>query len=51
MGPVDAIRSTASSWPALGADAVELKRLPHDVVVSERLLARIGHDPGEAVQA
>jgi hypothetical protein len=32
------------------ADALELKRLPHDVVLSERLLARIGHDPGDAVQ-
>ena len=28
-------------------DALELKRLPHDVVLSERLLARIGRDPGE----
>lgn len=34
----------------VGADALELKRLPHDVVVSERLLAAIGHDPGDAVQ-
>lgn len=32
------------------ADAVELKRLPHDVVLSERLLVLIGHDPGDAVQ-
>ena len=24
------------------ADALELKRLPHDVVLSERLLARVG---------
>jgi len=31
-------------------DALELKRLPHDVVLSERLLARVGHDPGDAVQ-
>ncbi len=34
----------------LVADALELKRLPHDVVLSERLLARVGHDPGAAVQ-
>lgn len=27
------------------ADALALKRLPHDVVLSERLLARVGHDP------
>jgi hypothetical protein len=27
-------------------DALELKRLPHDVVLSERLLARIGHSRG-----
>ncbi len=26
-------------------DALELKRLPHDVVLSKRLLARVGHDP------
>ena len=32
------------------ADALELKRLPHDVVLSERLLARVDHDPGDAVQ-
>lgn len=32
------------------ADALNLKRLPHDVVLSERLLARVGHDPGDAVQ-
>jgi hypothetical protein len=32
------------------ADALELKRRPHDVVPSERLLARIGHDPGDAVR-
>jgi hypothetical protein len=32
------------------ADALELKRLPHDVVLSERLLARVGRDPGDAVQ-
>ncbi len=34
----------------IDADALELKRLPHDVVLSERLLARVGHDPGAAVQ-
>lgn len=27
-------------------DAQELKQLPHDVVISERLLARIGRDRG-----
>jgi hypothetical protein len=27
-------------------DALELKRLPHDIVLSERLLARVGRDPG-----
>jgi len=33
------------------ADALELKRLPHEVVLSERLLARVGHAPGrDAVQ-
>jgi hypothetical protein len=32
------------------ADALALKRLPHDVVLSERLLARVGHDPGDPVQ-
>lgn len=32
------------------ADARELKRLPHDVVLSARLLARVGHDRGDAVQ-
>ena len=31
------------------ADALELKRLPHDVVLSEQLLACVGHDP-DAVQ-
>ena len=30
-------------------DARELKRLPHDVVLSERLLARLGRDAGDAV--
>jgi len=33
------------------ADALELKRLPHEVVLSDRLLARVGHAPGrDAVQ-
>lgn len=31
-------------------DALELKRLPHDVVLSERLLARVGQDPGHPAQ-
>jgi hypothetical protein len=31
------------------ADPVELRQLPHDVVLGERLLARVGHDPGGAV--
>lgn len=31
------------------ADALELRRLPHDVVLSERLIARVGRDPGDAV--
>jgi hypothetical protein len=30
-------------------DALDLQRLPHDVVLSKRLLARVG-DPGEAGQ-
>jgi hypothetical protein len=34
----------------IDADASELKRLPHDVVLSKQLLARVGHDPGDAVQ-
>ena len=29
-------------------DGRELKRLPHDVVLSERLVARLGRDAGEA---
>jgi hypothetical protein len=33
------------------ADALDLKRLPHDVVLSERLLTLVGHDPGDAVQS
>ena len=33
------------------ASALELKRIPHEVVLSERLLARVGHVPGrDAVQ-
>jgi hypothetical protein len=28
------------------ADALELKRLPHEVALSERLLARVGHPAG-----
>ncbi len=31
-------------------DALELQRRPHDVVLSERLLARVGHDPSHAVE-
>ena len=31
------------------AVALELQRLTHDVVLSERLLARVGHIPGDAV--
>ena len=30
------------------AEFLELKRLPHDVVPSEQLLGRVGHDPGDA---
>jgi hypothetical protein len=30
----------------VSVDALELKRLPHDVVLSERLLAGVGRDPG-----
>jgi hypothetical protein len=29
-------------------DASELRQLPHDVVLSDRLLARLGHGPGDA---
>ncbi len=32
------------------ADPLDLKRLPHDTVLSKRLLARVGHDPGDAAQ-
>lgn len=31
-------------------DAAELGRLPHDVVLGEQLLARIGHQPGDGVE-
>ena len=30
------------------ADGSELRQLPHDVVLSDRLLARLGHRPGDA---
>jgi len=33
------------------ADVLELGRLPHDVVLSEQLLKRIGHQPGDGVQS
>ena len=32
------------------ADALDLRRLPHDVVLSERLRAFVGHDPDDAAQ-
>jgi hypothetical protein len=32
----------------IAVDAQALKRLPHDVVLSERLLARVGRDSGDA---
>ena len=32
------------------ADALDFEGLPHDVVLSERLLALVGHDRGEAAQ-
>ncbi|MGA8211294.1 MAG: hypothetical protein WB441_01070 [Nocardioidaceae bacterium] len=50
----------ADHWACLAAvlrdrgvdsDALELARLPHDVVLSEQLLARIDHQPGEDVQS
>jgi len=31
------------------ANASELERLPHDVVLSKRLLGRVGHAPGDGV--
>jgi len=34
----------------IAADTRDLERLPHDVVLSERLLARVGHDPNDPVQ-
>ncbi|MGH3502946.1 MAG: hypothetical protein ACRDQA_18940 [Nocardioidaceae bacterium] len=33
------------------ADVSELKRLPYDVVLSERILARVGHDPGGTIKS
>lgn len=33
------------------ADALELGRLPHDIVLGEQLLARIGHQPSDGVQS
>ncbi len=33
------------------AEALELGRLPHDVVLGEQLLARISHQPGAEVQS
>jgi hypothetical protein len=33
----------------VGADAGELRQLPHDVVLSDRLRARLGQGPGDAV--
>lgn len=33
------------------ADASELGRLPHDVVLSEQLIARIGHQPSDGVHS
>jgi hypothetical protein len=47
--------AAASHWAYLAeelrrqgivVDGPELSRLPHDVVLSERLLARLGHGPG-----
>jgi hypothetical protein len=35
----------------VAVDAAELRQLPHDVVLSERLLARIGTDPSSASPA
>lgn len=49
----------ASHWASLAADlrrqgldadVLELRRLPHEVVLSEQLLARLGHQPGDGVQ-
>lgn len=33
------------------AGALELGRLPHDVVLGQQLLARIGHQPGDDVKS
>ncbi|MGB7979957.1 MAG: hypothetical protein WCF36_04090 [Candidatus Nanopelagicales bacterium] len=33
------------------ADALDLRHLPHDVVLGEQLLGRIGHQPGAGVQS
>jgi hypothetical protein len=33
------------------ADVLVLGRLPHDVVLSEQLLKRIGHQPGDGGQS
>lgn len=50
----------ADHWASLAAvlrrqgvetDALELGRLPHDVVLGEQLLARIGRQPGDGVQS
>lgn len=50
----------ADHWASLTAvlrrqgvevDALELGLLPHDVVLGEQLLARIGHQPGDGVQS
>lgn len=50
----------ADHWASLAAvlrhqgvdvDALELGRLPHDVALSEQLLARIDHQPGAGVQS
>jgi hypothetical protein len=50
----------ADHWASLAAvlrrqgvdvDALELRRLPHDVVLGEQLLARIGRQPGAGVQS
>ncbi len=50
----------ADRWASLAAvlrhhgvdvDAAELGRVPHDVVLGEQLLARIGHQPSAGVQS
>lgn len=35
----------------IAVDARELQRLPHDVELSERLLARVGHHPDSAIRS